>query len=119
MNNLNKRIINNIAIVNSETPIITDSQSAIDLMMTVLHYDNINRLVINKQAIIKDFFIISTSIAGDILQKFINYQVKLAIYGDFSKYTSKPLKDFMLECNKGENIFFVDNEESAIDKLSK
>ena len=51
------------------------------------------------------------------MQKFINYGVRFAIYGDFSKYTSKPLKDFIYESNKGKDIFFIDNEEQAINKL--
>ena len=51
------------------------------------------------------------------MQKFINYQIKFAIYGDFSKYTSKPLKDFIYESNHGKDIFFVENKEQAIDKL--
>lgn len=53
------------------------------------------------------FFILRTQLAGEILQKFINYQAKLAIYGDYTKYTSKPLKDFIYESNKGNDFFFV------------
>ena len=52
------------------------------------------------------------------MQKFVNYQAKLAIFGDYSKYTSKPLKDFIFESNKGKNVFFVDDENQAIEKLS-
>ena|SRR5574344_1230798 len=62
---------------------------------------------------------LSTRIAGEILQKFINYQFKFAIVGDFSGYTSKPLKDFIYESNKGRDIFFVSSEEDAIEKLSR
>ena len=64
-------------------------------------------------------FVLSTRIAGEILQKFINYQFKFAIVGDFSGYTSKPLKDFIYESNKGRDIFFVSSEEDAIEKLSR
>ena len=39
-------------------------------------------------------------IAGDILQKFVNYGIKFAIFGDFTGYTSKPLKDFIYESLK-------------------
>lgn len=35
-----------------------------------------------------------------------------------SKYTSKPLHDFIYECNKGNDIFFVDNLNQAIEKLA-
>lgn len=42
---------------------------------------------------------------GGDLQEFLSYQTKVAIYGDYTKYTSKPLKDFMYESNKGNNFF--------------
>ena len=71
------------------------------------------------KSIIEDFFILSSGLAGEILQKFINYGGKIAIYGDFSKYTSKPLKDFIYESNKGRDVFFVTTKEEAIQKISK
>ena len=63
-------------------------------------------------------FHLSTKLAGEILQKFINYHVKIAIVGDFSAYTSKSLKDFIYESNNGKDIFFLPDEKKAIDKLS-
>ena len=36
-----------------------------------------------------------------------------------TKYTSKPLKDFIYESNKGKDIFFVQKEQNAIEMLSK
>ena len=61
----------------------------------------------------------STGIAGEILQKFMNYRIKAAIFGDYSKYTSKPLKDFIYESNHGKNFFFVATREEAVDRLKK
>ena len=111
------QIVEDIAIVNSEEIVIKDVQSAIDFMMTVKYETNCEKIALNKEAIVEDFFILSKGIAGEILQKFINYRIKFAIYGDFSKYTSKPLKDFIYESNHGKDIFFVENEEQAIEKL--
>jgi len=112
------RIIKDIAIVKSNNIIINDVQSAIDFVMTIKYETNCNKIALNKEAIINDFFILSKGLAGEILQKFINYQMKFAIYGDYSKYTSKPLRDFIYESNSGKDIFFVENEEEAIEKLS-
>lgn len=106
-----------IAVIESSETILADVQSALDLIMTVQYENNTNRIAINKEAIIEDFFILSSGLAGEVLQKFINYDVKFAIYGDFSKYTSKPLKDFIYECNHGKDIFFVDNADEAISRL--
>lgn len=109
----------NIAIISSNEKLITDAQSALDLIMTVEYGTKSNRIIINKDNICEDFFILSTGIAGEILQKFINYGFKIAIYGDYSKYTSKPLKDFIYESNSGKNIFFVNTQEEAIEKLKQ
>lgn len=110
---------NEIAIVNSDEVCISDVQSALDFMMSVNYETGSRSIVLNKEAVIEDFFVLSTRIAGEILQKFINYQFKFAIVGDFSGYPSKPLKDFIYESNKGRDIFFVSSEEDAVVKLSR
>ncbi|MCM1320544.1 MAG: DUF4180 domain-containing protein [Bacteroides sp.] len=61
----------------------------------------------------------STGLADAILQKFINYGGRIAICGDFTKYTSKPLKDFIYVSNKGKDIFFVPAKKEAIAKMRK
>ena len=113
------KIINDIAIVKSNELIIKDMDSAIDFIMNIKYETNCSKIALNKDAVIEEFFILSKGLAGEILQKFINYQTKFAIYGDYSKYTSKPLKDFIYESNKGKDIFFVENEDEAIKMLSK
>lgn len=116
---MNIKTINDIAIVNSDEMIIKDTQTAIDFIMSVKYETNCSKIAINKEAIIEDFFILSKGIAGEILQKFINYQIKFAVIGDYSKYTSKPLKDFIYESNKGNDIFFVATEDEAVKMLDK
>ena len=107
-----------VAIIQSSEPVITDTQSALDLIATVSHVDNCQMLAINKEAVCDDFFVLSTGIAGEVLQKFINYSMKMAIIGDFSEYTSSSLKDFIYECNQGNHIYFVSDEQMAMDKLT-
>ena len=108
-----------IAVVSGEGVGIVDVQSALDLAMTVKYETGAASIVIDKKLVCGDFFILSTGLAGEILQKFTNYQVKMAIYGDFTGYTSKPLKDFIYESNKGSNFFFVATKEEAIQKLTE
>ncbi len=107
-----------IAVVNRSEILIIDVQSALDFIMTVQYETDCNRIILNKSAICEDFFDLSTRIAGEILQKFVNYNVKIAIVGDFSVYTSKSLKDFIYESNKGKDVFFLPDEKQAIEKLS-
>ncbi|MDL2248243.1 DUF4180 domain-containing protein [Tyzzerella sp. OttesenSCG-928-J15] len=107
-----------IAQVVSSSPLITDTQSALDLLMDVSYNHQSNLIVINKEAVAEDFFILSTGMAGEILQKFVNYHVKFAVYGDFSIYTSKALKDFIYECNKGKHIFFAKDLDEAVEMIA-
>jgi hypothetical protein len=107
-----------IAVIETTEIIITDSQSALDLMATVGYESECNCIAIPKSCVAEEFFVLSTKIAGEILQKFVNYQCKLAIFGDYSHYTSKSLRDFIYECNKGNHIFFVASEKDAIEKLT-
>lgn len=107
------------ALVESSDTVITDSQSAIDLLMTAKYDVGTKNIVIPKQLIAEDFFILSTGLAGEVLQKFINYSGRIAIYGDYSRYTSKPLKDFIYESNKGKDVFFVSTTDEAIERLTK
>lgn len=106
-----------VAHIIADELIITDMQSAVDLMMTVKYEAGVKNIAISKKLITDKFFILSSGLAGEILQKFINYQFRVAIYGDYSKYTSKPLKDFIYESNNGRDVFFTDNLDGAVKKL--
>lgn len=105
------------AVVQSSEKVITDVQSSLDLLMTAKYEAGTKNIAIDKKLISEDFFILSTGLAGDILQKYVNYGGRIAIYGDFSHYTSKPLKDFIYESNRGKDVFFVKTEAEAIDML--
>ena len=102
---------NGIAVaVSSDSMIITDVDSALDLLMSAKYEAGTKYIVVDKKNIIEDFFILSSGLAGG---------GKIAIYGDFSHYTSKPLKDFIFESNKGKDVFFVATKEEAIQKISQ
>ncbi|MCC8079250.1 MAG: DUF4180 domain-containing protein [Oscillospiraceae bacterium] len=107
------------AVVESGTVIITDAQSALDLLMTAKYEAGTKNIVIRKELVAEDFFILSRGLAGEVLQKFINYGGRIAIYGDYSRYTSKPLKDFIRESNNGRDVFFTATEDEAVDMLTR
>ena len=108
-----------IAEISAENTVITDPQSAIDLLISAKYEADTKYLVIAKELIAEEFFVLSSGLAGEVLQKFINYGGKLAIYGDYSRYTSKPLKDFIYESNKGRDVFFAKDSEEAFSMLAR
>lgn len=108
-----------IAVVSGDQAEITTSQAALDLAATVRYEAGAERVAIDKRVLGEDFFVLSTGIAGEILQKFINYHVKAAMYGDYSRYTSKPLRDFIYESNNGKDFFFTASKEEAVERLAQ
>ena len=61
-----------IAVISSDEKVIVDVQSALDLAMTVKYETGAAAIVIGKSAVCDDFFVLSSGMAGEILQKFIN-----------------------------------------------
>ena len=107
------------AIVNGSEPVSIDAQTALDVLMSAKYDIGTKNIVIDKKLIVEDFFILSKGLAGEILQKYVNYGGRIAIYGDYSHYTSKPLKDFIYESNKGKDVFFVATQDEAVEMLTR
>lgn len=111
--------INNAAVVRCHEMVIVDTQSALDLLMTAKYELGTKNIAIDKALVHPNFFVLSSGMAGEILQKYVNYGGRIAIYGDYSGYTSKPLHDFIYESNKGKDVFFVGTEEEALARLAE
>ncbi len=108
-----------IAVVDSPGILVTDVQSALDLFVTIRYECGTSHIVLPKAAFTEDFYALKTRLAGEVLQKVINYRLKLAIHGDFAVYHSRALRDFIYECNNGQDIFFQPTVDAAIDKLGR
>lgn len=104
---------NKIAEVVSEERIITNAEDGFQLMVD-LSFQDFGKIVLYEKNITPDFFDLKNGMAGELLQKFSTYRMQLAIIGDFSKYTSKSLRDFIYESNQQRRIMFVKNLEDAI-----
>jgi hypothetical protein len=114
---VDKRGNSEVAIVESGEVLISEVQEALDLMATVQYETGCFKMLLRKESISEAFFDLSTKLAGEILQKFTNYGVKLAIVGDFSGYESKSLRDFIYESNHGKQFFFLPDEAAALEAL--
>jgi len=97
---------------------ITEVQDAVDLLGN-LYYNNCSHVILKEINLHPDFFRLQTGLAGDVLQKFSNYNCRMSIIGDFQKYTSKSLQDFIRESNRGNRIFFVETMEEALNRIKK
>lgn len=104
-----------VAVAHSDTVVLRTPQDALDWMVSLRYESGCTRLALNREALCEDFFVLRTGLAGEILQKFVNYGVKFAVYGDISRYTggSKALRDFVYECNRGRDVFFAADATEA------
>lgn len=96
--------------------IINQPQDVLDIFGNLMAED-CERIILNEKNLHSDFFDLKTRLAGEVLQKFSNYRVKVAIVGDFSRYKSKSLHNFILESNKSNYVFFAHTVDSALQRL--
>lgn len=82
-----------------------------------LYYQDFDKVIIHQKNITPDFFQLNNGFAGEMLQKFSNYKVRLAIVGDFSKYTGASVRAFIYEANKGRQVNFVASRAEALQVL--
>jgi hypothetical protein len=97
--------------------VISSAQEALDLIGETVN-ENCSFIILQEKNLHSDFYKLHTGLAGDILQKFSNYNFRLAVIGDFTKYKSKNLQDFIRESNKGNRIFFIESLDAAFKKCS-
>ncbi|NUT92930.1 MAG: DUF4180 domain-containing protein [Saccharothrix sp.] len=65
------------------------------------------------------FFTLGTRFAGEVMQKFVNYRLRLAVVGDISTHlaASSALRALVAESNRSDHVWFVPNMEALDDRL--
>jgi hypothetical protein len=68
-----------------------------------------------------DFFRLKTRLAGEFIEKFVNYRVRLVVLGDISEQMneSTALRDFVRESNRGRDIWFLNDLEQLELRLNR
>lgn len=92
----------------ADGPTVSSDRDAVDLIgQSYEHHPDL--VVIPVERLSADFFTLSTRIAGEIVQKFVNYGLRLAILGDITAQleTSAALRDYVRETNQGRHVWFV------------
>lgn len=102
---LNAETTPNSAQIVSDTVVITSIYDGLDLLGNA-QYLGARHIIAEERHFAESFFDLSTGLAGDILQKFSNYRMKLTILGDWSEIQSKALRDFVRECHRGDSFRF-------------
>ncbi|HYG37506.1 MAG TPA: DUF4180 domain-containing protein [Cytophagales bacterium] len=118
--NIETHTINDIKIaeISADEIIIKSTEDGLDLLGNI-YYQGFDRIIVHQKNITPDFFYLKNGMAGEILQKFSNYRVRLAIIGDFAQHTGKSIQDFIFESNKIGHVNFVSSLSEALSRLSK
>ena len=104
----------------TEGPRLQHSHDATEVIARALKY-RIPWVVIPVARLGDDFFRLRTGVAGDFIQKFVNYRIHLAIVGDISRYmeASTALRDFVRETNRGDQVLFLATVEELGARLKQ
>jgi len=96
-------------LLDAEGPQIRTGQDAMDLIATTFIENGADTIVVPVERLDPDFFRLSSGVAGDIVQKFVNYRRRLIVVGDVSAQVdrSDALRDWLREVNRGDDIRFV------------
>lgn len=82
-------------------------------LLSLCYYHNSNFILMDEKNLSKEFFNLSTGLAGAAMQKFANYQAKVAILLPPKAEQSERFKELMFEMNRSNHFRFYDNRKEA------
>ncbi|MEU6715654.1 DUF4180 domain-containing protein [Nonomuraea sp. NPDC046802] len=90
-------------------PLLRGGPEVLDLIGEACWNARASWVAVPAERLHDDFFVLSTGVAGEIAQKFVNYGVGLAVVGDISRHVaaSSALTAWVTESNRGRHLWFV------------
>jgi len=66
------------------------------------------------------FFSLRSGLAGEAIQKFVNYRIRLVVLGDIAEQmaASDALRDFVYESNRGRHVWFLRDLDAVKARLA-
>ena len=105
----------NVYEVDPTGTVIADGQGAVDLIGETWG-EEADLVALPVERLAPAFFRLSTGLAGEVLQKFVTYGLRVAVVGDIEAHlaASSALRDFVRESNAGRHVWFV-ADRAALD----
>lgn len=91
-----------IEFISGEKQILTE-QDTLDLV-AVCYDENLSLILLHEELIPDDFFKLRTGLAGQVLQKFINYHIKAAVLITDEQKIKGKFKELLAESKKGKDF---------------
>lgn len=107
-----------VLVCDPDGPPIAGTQDALDLIGATFARTDIVAVPVGR--LHERFFALRTGLAGEIMQKFVNYRIRLAVVGDLSTQVaaSTALRDLVVESNRGRHIWFVADLDELAGRLT-
>lgn len=103
-----------IAEITGDGVLVASAGDALQVMVDA----GCDRVILHAENLSPDFFRLATGLAGDIMQKFVNYGVRLAIVGGVAGRASESLRALVRESRRGGPVVFTDTLEDALRRLA-
>jgi hypothetical protein len=102
----------------ADGPKLDSEQAAVDVIGDALG-QRAEFVMIPLERLDERFFTLDTGLAGEILQKFATYRLRVAVIGDISGHLedSKALRDMVHESNNGKQVWFLADESELEHRL--
>lgn len=88
-------------------PQVATVQDALDLIGATYHGAEVVAVPVSR--LDESFFSLETRFAGEVMQKFLNYRLRLAVVGDISQHlaASSALRALVRESNRADHVWFL------------
>ncbi|MEV0808842.1 DUF4180 domain-containing protein [Micromonospora sp. NPDC050200] len=99
-------------------PPVTTTQEALDLIGAA--FGGAEVVAVPADRLDPSFFSLGTRFAGEIMQKFVNYRLRLVVVGDISRHlaASAALRALVAESNRHDHVWFVPDLPALDARLS-
>ncbi|MEV4417942.1 DUF4180 domain-containing protein [Catellatospora sp. NPDC049609] len=96
-----------VLVADADGPAVTTVQDALDLIGEA--FQGAQVVALPAARLTGDFFTLGTGLAGEIMQKFVNYRIRLVVLGDLGRWLerSSALRALVAESNRGEHVWFL------------
>ncbi len=103
-----------------EGPCLADYANLTGLIGELFSAGDVKLVAIPLARLGPDFLRLASGVAGEVLQKLVNYRFQVAVFGDVTAAAeaSGPLRDFIRESNRGTTVWFVDDLTALEARLS-
>lgn len=100
--------------------LLQEPRDAVALIAEARHH-GADLVSVPAERLAPEFFELRTGFAGEVLQKFVTYGIRLAIIGDLSAFAARSaaLQSLIHESNRGNSVWFLATRDALKARLAE